>query len=248
VSKKRWDLKNIKTEKSLLGIEANAVAAYLVQNGAESFDDWQIAPEGTNSWRPCSQIPALRLIPYGLPPIPGSLGFSSEQLDWLESVLPKKSAHHQSTDEDLFLIETPQPGDGLPEGRVIPNSEQPQPPTGPERAANFHERRRETRFQKRMQVVLISDRNAFRTFTQNVSLGGFRLEHEVPPEFMGIDCTIFLTDPGSTQKLKLSGQLQKDPGESRRFVFSKMSDQDQQTLKSWITPNCNDSNSAKAAA
>lgn len=207
-------------------MDANEIALYLATNEVASFHDWEIAPEGTNSWRPCSQIPVLRLIPFGLPAIPSHLHFSVQQLEWLESVLPAVRSSTSNITEEAFVITEVSPS--MPANEApskIPEAEQ----------LHHKERRQEPRAEKKLQVVLISAQNAFRTFSKNISAGGIYLEHDIPSEFLEVDCTVFLTDPGSTKKLRVSGQLQKDPQGNRRVIFSQISREDQDILRSWIS-------------
>jgi len=207
-------------------MDANEIASYLATHEVESFYDWEIAPEGTNSWRNCSQISVLRLIPFGLPAIPSHLNFSSQQLEWLTSVLPARNPVDLHTNnEEGFTVTDSAPSQPISD--PVSENKISKPPV-------LTERRQEARSEKKLQVVLISAKNAFRTLSKNISTGGIYLEHDVPIEFLEMECTVFITDPESTKKIRANGTLQKDPQGIRRVVFSQISKEDQETLKSWI--------------
>lgn len=90
----------------------------------------------------------------------------------------------------------------------------------------------------RLQVVLITDQEAFRTFTKNVSMGGMALEKPVPKKLLGKDCTIFLSEPGSTAKISFAGTVLTEsdgPNASRhRIMFGECSDLSRDTLRQWL--------------
>lgn len=85
------------------------------------------------------------------------------------------------------------------------------------------DRRRESRVGFKIEIVLVSKRRSFRTFSENISLSGTLLDSEIPRDFLDkpFDLIIvnpFETDPTKSRLLfraKIVGDL-KDP---RRLMF-----------------------------
>ncbi len=102
----------------------------------------------------------------------------------------------------------------------------------------FRERRAHERFRVRLQVVVVSEENAFRTFTRDVSLGGLALEKAIPRNLTGSMCTIFISDPSSHRKISFSGMVIQEAGSSsgtkHRIRFEKMDAKAAEDLSNYI--------------
>lgn len=214
MSQSTWSVKNQTSGETLEGLSPSEFVRWASALPFDEVEKWLASPSASGQWASLSAISGFRLRRFGLPVIPAELGFSQPQLSWLEKNLSQQKG-----------LEVRQ--QALPAAVAAP------PPP-----SFFRERRAHERFDVRLQVVVVSEENAFRTFTRNISLGGLALEKPVPKKLTGSTCTIFISDPSSHRKISFSGAVIADPGksESQRFRirFEKMDAKASQDLEVYI--------------
>lgn len=211
-----WSVKNPTTGEQRENLSDAELVAFLMGIPAQEFPAWQARRSDSEAWFPCTAIAAFRLRRFGLGLVPAELGFTAAQLGWVEAQL-----------------ETAQGGSPLPAAR------QPAPAQPPGRdRRSWADRRKHPRSNLRLQVVIISDRDAFRTFSRNVSMGGMALEKAVPKALLSKECTIFLSEPGSTAKFSFTGTVLAEPDQPdaprHRIMFGHVADSSIDTLRLWL--------------
>jgi len=223
-----WDVNNPTTQDFRLGLDEAELVSFLTSIPEAELSQWQVArSDAPDQWMACLDLPALRLISFGFGIIPAELGLSEVQLGWIEAQLRNK-------------VKVP-PAAPL----VIPSTSHSAPmppvqaPAAPVQVQNsWVERRKNPRMKLRLQVVLIQGKDAFRTFTRDISLGGMALEKAVPQKMIGSECTIFITDPRSNVKYPFEGRvLPEAPGSNSskyRLMFAEMGSVSRKALEAWL--------------
>ena len=218
----KWTVKNPTTQETRGELTDAELASFLTQLPAEQLQQWQFAPSQTQHWNFCSEIPAFRLRRFGFAPIPGDLAMTEKQVQWIVDQLDLAEAMktlkaEQEEEAEAARLKSVETGQEI----------------------DWHERRQHSRHDIKLQVVLISDQHAFRTFTRNASLGGLALEKPVPEALLGSNCTIFLSLPGSTHKISFTGTVIQESSQSstsrKRITFADMSGASKEALAQWLT-------------
>ena len=207
-----WTVKNTSSLDLREGLSEADFVKFVAALPAGEFEKWEAKRSDQDRWYGLGSFPAFRLRRFGFGPIPAELKFTSPQLSWIEGQLsPRKVTPPQFNTQ-----------------RLVATSREPSPA----------DRRKHPRKDIRLQVVIISDVNAFRTFTRNVSLGGMALEKAVPAKLLGAECAIFLSKPGSTEKFTFNGVILAEPGASEaprhRISFGELSSESQTVLTEWL--------------
>ncbi len=207
-----WSVKNTSNSDLREGLSEADFVKFVASLPAGEFEKWEAKRSDQAAWYGLSSFPAFRLRRFGFSPIPAELKFTPPQLSWIEAQLsPRKVTPPQFKPQHL-----------------VATSREPSPA----------DRRKHPRKDVRLQVVIISDVNAFRTFTRNVSMGGMALEKAVPAKLLGAECTFFLSKPGSTEKFTFSGVILAEPGASEaprhRISFGELSSASQAVLTEWL--------------
>lgn len=106
------------------------------------------------------------------------------------------------------------------------------PPLTPE--IDPHERRKHPRYALRLRVIIRNESLSFRTFTRDISLGGFSLENPLPEKLLDDKCHVFIgnTDGSSAIRFALSPTQRQD---RRYFSFSGVDPEMAARLGKWIT-------------
>ena len=224
-----WIVKNLATHQKQENLSEEALVSFLASLPPTDLSRWHFAETGSKSFFPGTKWPSLRLRRFGLPPIPPELKMTHEQIDWLDQQLELKE--FTKLQEELAHEGTQQKASEP--AQVLPSPA----PTSLDKV-NWSDRRQHTRKNIKIQVVLISDEHAFRTFTRDVSLGGLALEKAVPQKLLGTECSIFLSLPGSTHKFTFTGKVLAEAKGSdaprHRIKFGELPSLSQAALNKWI--------------
>lgn len=93
--------------------------------------------------------------------------------------------------------------------------------TAPE--ADNSDRRRDTRHNFKIEVVLVSKIRSFRTHSKNISLSGTLLEHEIPRDFLNKPFDLIIVNPfepdPSKARLLFRAKIIGDMTDARRLMF-----------------------------
>lgn len=85
------------------------------------------------------------------------------------------------------------------------------------------DRRRDTRHNFKIEVVLVSKIRSFRTYSKNISLSGTLLEHEIPKDFMNKPFDLIIVNPfepdPSKARLLFRAKIIGDMTNQRRLMF-----------------------------
>jgi len=224
---KLWNVKNKTTHETRENLSEEDLGDFLTSIAGPEIIHWEFCRSDLNNWADCCAIPAFRLRRFGLPAIPNSLQFTGAQLDWLELSLQNVLGKPK--------VAVPPP---FTQSKIIPIKPASSNSHNSHNSPNWSERRLHPRKNLKLQVVLITDQNAFRTFTRNISMGGMALEKPVPQKLLGGECTIFLSEPGSTLKFSFTGVVLADDNASQaarhRIRFEQVAEKSRDALEKWI--------------
>ncbi len=213
-----WSVKNSASQETFENLSDAEFVSFLTAIPGSEFSLWLAKRSDFPQWFSCTELPAFRLRRFGFQPIPTELAMTPEQIIWLERQLVETQAHAR-------------PATAAPVAAV------PTPPA-PAAVQSWTERRQHPRKDVKLQVVLISDNNAFRTFTRNISMGGMALEKPVPEKLLGAECTIFLSEPGYNHKFHFTGSVLAESSGPKaprqRLVFGQMDAISRDALGRWI--------------
>lgn len=107
----------------------------------------------------------------------------------------------------------------------------PEPPPHPK----GRPQRRFPRYPYRFRVILSLKDITYRTFTQEVSLGGMKLKQKVPTAFMGKPCKVYIGWSDSSENIEINGAvLMDDPINPLRVKFTDVKAETLQALESWF--------------
>lgn len=85
------------------------------------------------------------------------------------------------------------------------------------------ERRRDTRHNFKIEVVLVSKIRSFRTYSKNISLSGTLLEHEIPRDYLNKPFDLIIVNPfepdPSKARLLFRAKIIGDMKDPRRLMF-----------------------------
>lgn len=85
------------------------------------------------------------------------------------------------------------------------------------------DRRRETRHNFKIEVVLVSKIRSFRTYSRNISLSGTMLEHEIPKDFLNTPFDLIIVNPFEANptkaRLLFRAKIVGDVRDTRRLMF-----------------------------
>lgn len=89
--------------------------------------------------------------------------------------------------------------------------------------ADGADRRRETRHNFKIEVVLVSKIRSFRTYSKNISLSGTMLEHEIPKDFLNRPFDLIIVNPFEPDQAKarllFRAKIIGDMTDPRRLMF-----------------------------
>ncbi|MEN0058478.1 MAG: PilZ domain-containing protein [Bdellovibrio sp.] len=105
----------------------------------------------------------------------------------------------------------------------IPKPKHLGPPNTTEKKSSSQDRRRETRHNFKIEVVLVSKMRSFRTYSRNISLSGTMLEDEIPKDFLNKPFDLIIVNPFepdlSKGRLLFRAKIVGDLTDPRRLMF-----------------------------
>lgn len=103
----------------------------------------------------------------------------------------------------------------------------------PEPKSGF-DRRRYPRYHARFRVIIKNENLTFRTFSQDLSLGGLAIETAVPPGCVGSLCQVLIGNPNTGENIGFSARLLNSRPESKYFSFVKSPQESLSRLQKWL--------------
>lgn len=111
------------------------------------------------------------------------------------------------------------------------------PPKGPVQTRSA-ERRAHTRHSHQFRVILVSGNRTFRSMTHDISLGGIKLENELPAGFLrsGKSCQILVGGADLHHNLQLECELIPEASGAgiRRVKFKELASDGEALLLQWL--------------
>jgi hypothetical protein len=223
----RWHLGNKKTNKVEKNLYPNQIAQRVIDSFREGFieQDWVVWVAGWPTWKPLTEIHELiheisiiKKLAEEAPPPPMPSNFSPppppmnlEKPGSLVKPLVSMKAH-----------ELP-----IPPSRPQVATDETEPPD------TTSQKRKHKRIFVRLRCIIRSSTLTFRTFTKDISLGGVALEHEIPIDLVGTECTIYITSPKVNKNLRFKVAL---TGRSvpKYFSFQQVDDIVIAELSQWL--------------
>lgn len=118
---------------------------------------------------------------------------------------------------------------------AISTAQEAAPPTDSESTKNdYRDRRKYERYNVRLAVIIQNENLHFRTYTKNISLGGFALEAPVPSVFFGSDCHMLVTETTTGEKAQFIGRLLTHRETARYISFFRASPDNIVKMQNWI--------------
>lgn len=110
------------------------------------------------------------------------------------------------------------------------------------------ERRKYPRHAVRLKIIVTSQTQTFRSFTQDISIGGLLLESKVPWSIAGSLCQIFITAAVSDESIEFRARVLSDPKNPFRIEFIAINIESQKKLDAWLRQAQEISTNRKKAA
>ena len=144
--------------------------------------------------------------------------------------------------QGISLVQTPQqtasetaaPEISAPEPPGAQTSVTMTPVGGRPLPQNWAERRKHPRIPLRLRIIIVSGGKTFRTFTKDVSQGGFMMEKPLPWSPGNELCTVYLSQEEDPQQIELRVRLLMQPGNPRRFAFQQTPKEFLARLQEWL--------------
>lgn len=220
-----WFLHNNRTRVTHDLIPTEKAVLILRSEPTAELQHWFAWHEGMAGWKPCLAIDELDLTNSGSPqvnesptePFKVDLNLSREissetsEIYWMTS---------NSDQEQPEKYSEPAPND-LSQSEASPS------------ISNWN-RRKYTRVEKRLKVIIEHDSILFRTFTKDISLGGIALDSAVPSIFLGQPSKITLSDLDGEQSHLFHGRLLANRENLSFIHFFRVAPQAIVKLESWI--------------
>lgn len=96
------------------------------------------------------------------------------------------------------------------------------------------DQRRFERFNMEFKVILICEGQSFRTYSDNVSIGGMHLKHKVPLFMINHFCRVILSHHDSFENIEFNCRIFGHAEDLRRVEFLNPDAQSLQLLEKWI--------------
>lgn len=123
---------------------------------------------------------------------------------------------------------------GMPPLAPPPPLFQPSAPTPPAEKTGA-ERRKFKRFNLTFRVILTYGKTSYRTFTEDISIGGMKLKQKVPPFFLGKVCKVFISRIDTPENIEITCNiLTDDPCNPIRVMFTDTSQETAEMLEKWF--------------
>ncbi|OFZ00957.1 MAG: hypothetical protein A2Z97_04720 [Bdellovibrionales bacterium GWB1_52_6] len=104
----------------------------------------------------------------------------------------------------------------------------------PEFETSAAERRVHDRFQYSYSVTIHCDLKKFETVCTDISLGGMKLKHPLPPSMIGKQCKVSIADNLHREPIVFNSTVIADTLTPKRISFSATEPEAHARLKSWL--------------
>lgn len=108
------------------------------------------------------------------------------------------------------------------------------PPKTSEPIVTSDELRKYPRIRCKLRTIITDQNQAFLTYTENVSLGGFKLQHAIPLEIIRNKIEVYITAPSKRESIVFRCRAFKDPAGFYRFEFTDELSDSKIHLASWL--------------
>lgn len=197
-------------------------------------------PEGSDGAPAPTDLSELTLTSTYVPPVSPALPAESEELAAQAESMPEPTADHATEPAADHAAEPAADHAAEPaaDHSYVAKIETPQRmasfPLATATEPSISERRKYPRFQIRYRVIIRNDNLTFRTFSQNISLGGLALETPVPQAFLGSDCQIFVGNTRTGENIRFSGRMVANRKDAQFFMFIQASPESLSKLQKWV--------------
>lgn len=99
----------------------------------------------------------------------------------------------------------------------------------------YEERRKNPRHAVTFRVVIVSGGKSFRTFSDNISIGGTLLKHKAPKHLTGKVCKIFIGSEDLRENIEFSCRILGSDENPRNIQFINCDNISIKRLEKWIT-------------
>ena len=96
------------------------------------------------------------------------------------------------------------------------------------------EKRKYPRIRCKLRTIITDQSQAFLTYTEDVSLGGVKLQHPLPPEVLKNEIEIYITAPSGRTSIVFRCMAFQDKGGFYRFEFTEDMTNYKSHLASWL--------------
>jgi|GEM_PF-6006707 len=108
------------------------------------------------------------------------------------------------------------------------------PPLPSRTQAKRPDQRRFSRFNLEFKVVLVCEGKTFRTYSDNISMGGMRLKHKVPPFMLDYPCKIVISRRDSFENIEFKCRIISRGDDLHGVEFVDGDSKVIQSLENWI--------------
>jgi hypothetical protein len=108
------------------------------------------------------------------------------------------------------------------------------PVPAPPAAANWENRRVHDRYDLAYRILIIRGQHSYRSYTDNISLGGMLLKNPVPDKLLGEVCNIYIGHPNRRENIELTARVIGKGEASRRIAFTEIDAESKKLLEAWI--------------
>ena len=95
-------------------------------------------------------------------------------------------------------------------------------------------RRAHDRFDLAYRILIIRGQHSYRSYTDNISLGGMLLKNPVPDKLLGEVCNIYIGHPNRRENIELTARVIGKGEASRRITFTEIDAESKKLLDTWI--------------
>lgn len=254
-----WCIYNVFDGRSIEGLVFDEARAFVSAIDSQALNQWYVWREGWDQWRPVQTVDGLtevlnRIMPVKPPPQPARVNASTKStLTNLQSVAPraKETVSEQKPNNSDFVKQkaavmpapfarTPAPS--LSQKQSVDETNRSilqQKPSDSNISVMNNEFivRNRKRFIRRYEIIIqAQDKNEFRTYTKDVSVGGVLLEDSLPDWVTGY-FKVRIAKPQNKEKLEMTCCLIEDqaPGQRVRLAFLPLESlEDENRLEEWL--------------
>ena len=153
----------------------------------------------------------------------------------------------ERTEKDSWEIQILAEAEPPQSSAVPPRAPEPQAAAAPSNVARFENRRNFERYDLAYRILIIRGQVSYRSYTDNISLGGMLLKNTVPDKLLGEVCNIYIGHPNRRENIELTARVIGKGEASRRVAFTEVDDDSKTLLEKWMRTSREDENATKSA-